>query len=83
MKSTPNARITLLAALVLAPAAQAMLATIHDRRGEVEPVIAAQAQAIAQLESKRPKIQDHELERFENDLKELRQTLAQYEAKRK
>jgi len=60
-----------------------MLATIHDRRGEVEPAIAAQAQAIAQLESKRPKIQDHELERFENDLKELRQTLAQYEAKRK
>jgi tetratricopeptide (TPR) repeat protein len=60
-----------------------MLASIHDRRGEVEPAIEAQKQAIAELDSKRPKILDHELERFEEELKDLRATLAKYEAKLK
>jgi thiol-disulfide isomerase/thioredoxin len=51
-----------------------MLAKIHDQRGEVEEAMAAQERAIAALESKRPKILDHEMERFEEQLKGLRQT---------
>lgn len=60
-----------------------MLARIHAQRKDYAAAVAAQRRAIEVLDSKRPQIQPHELERFEAELAELRATLATYEAQRR